>query len=142
MKNILKLFLFLILLTSACYSQAEQTPVISEVHPELKNIPIYPNSDGIMDGNPNWGDYQEEGHTVYSYIAKTINTSSVEKYYEKNMPDEWISLGTGVGSVNNKEWTNMWYYKEDVFVDISISQWTTTSCLVVIDFYSDPNYKQ
>ena len=54
MKNILKLFLFLILLTSVCYSQAEQTPVISEVHPELKNIPIYPNSDGIMDGNPNW----------------------------------------------------------------------------------------
>ena len=75
MKNILNLFLFLILLTSACYSQAEQTPVISEVHPELKNIPIYPNSNGIMDGNPNWGDYQEEGHTVYSYIAKTINPS-------------------------------------------------------------------
>ena len=58
------------------------------------------------------------------------------------MPDEWVSLGTGVGSTNDKEWTNMWYYKEDVFVNISISQWTTTSCLVVIDFYSDPNYKQ
>jgi len=129
------------LLLSSCRAQSSPTQVVDEIHPELKNMPIYPNSNGIMEGTPNWGDYQPEGHTIYSYIAKTLESNTVEKYYEKNMPDEWVSLGPSTVKINNIKSVSLLYYKEDMFVNISIIQWTTASYLVVIDFSSDSNYK-
>jgi len=72
MKNILKPFLFLILLTSACYSKPTQ--VVDEIHPELKNIPIYPKSNEIMvesfwryldKPGKLWGDLSQNSYGVY-----------------------------------------------------------------------------
>ena len=80
-------FLICIFFLLSCSPQITPTPAHNdETHPELKNIPIFPGNNSVMDGTPGI-DRLQEGHTVYSYIAQTNKPETLQNFYEEKMPE-------------------------------------------------------
>ena len=137
-QSIIWLF-FLIFVISACDTQVASTPVPGTVHPDLKDIPIYPGTESLIYGSPR-NNYQQAEHVVYSYIVYTSDSDNLVDFYEENMPASgWELLESGIYEVEKRKWESLLYFKSDKFVEITISQWTTSSYLIEIDLFSDSN---
>lgn len=143
MKHTIAWLISLMLLLSSCSSQTSSTQVVNEIHPELKNIPVYPESSAWAEGIPAMN-YHPEDMAVYSYRAKVYRSETLATYYEEAMPDygwEFLSYGPDYKADNNKG-TSIYFSKQEVVVDIQIFEWTGGYCLVSVVFYDDPTLKE
>ena len=132
----------LTLLFSACRAQTP-TQVVDEIHPELKNIPIYPESAAWAKGIPAINYYPEDT-AIYSYMAKAYKVETLVTYYEETMPNygwDFLSYGPDHKTGNSKG-TSIYFSKQKVVVDIQIFEWTVGYCQVSVIFYDDPALKE
>ena len=131
------------LLLSSCRAQTPSTPVENVIHPELKNIPVYPESTAWAKGIPAINYYPEDT-AIYSYMAKAYKAETLVTYYEETMPDygwDFLSYGSDYKVGNNKG-TSIYFSKQKVVVDIQILEWTVGNCQVSVNFYDDPTLKE
>lgn len=134
-------FLVIVLLLTSCHAHNTSTPDINEVHPELKNIPIYSDSSPLMGGMPGI-DRPQEGHKVYSYIAQTVKSETLQSFYEETMPATgWELFGNQEIEVGNSRSTTLLFSKAETIAEIVIMPWSAGSHLVIIDLSSSPNPK-
>ena len=133
-----KWLLALVLFFSACQSQTTSTPTSThETHPELKNIPIYSESSTWIVGIP--GVDTSEGYEVYSYVANVFKSETLVEFYEENMPSYgWELFEKGETEIENIKGTTLLFSKGPIIAQLEIVEWTVTSKLVSVNFYSSP----
>ena len=125
------------LLVSGCGTELSPTPSAeNEIHPELKNIPLYPGSTAWSEGIPRVS-RQFEKFQTYSYIANVFKYETLVEFYEDEMSKpEWELL---YRSEDRKTKTaDLMYAKAKTVAHIQIIPWTTNSYLVSVVFYDDP----
>lgn len=130
--------LALVLFLSACRSQTTPTPTSTlEIHPELKNIPVYPESTAWMDGIP--GVDVPERYQIYSYVADVYNSDTLVKYYEENLPSYgWELFDKTEDEIGNIKGTTLLFSKGKTIAQLEVMEWTVTSKLVSVNFYTSP----
>lgn len=138
MKQKTMVFLLVVtLLLSACRAQATPTPAENEVHPELKNIPVYPEAKGWVRGIPGVDTPQE--HEVYSYTARVPQSKTLVEFYKENMPlNGWELFSETENEIENRKSITLLFSKEGTIAELGIMEWTTASWLVTVNFYDDP----
>ena len=125
------------LLLSACLGKATSSEETVEVHPELKNIPVYPEAKGWFIGIP--GVDTPQGYEVYSYSVEVIQSKTLVDFYKENMPpNDWELFSEGKNEIHNRKSITLLFSKEGTIAQLEIAQWTTTSWLVIVIFYDDP----
>ena len=128
-------FLAVVLFLSACHTQTPSIPVENEVHPELQNIPVYPDSKGWARGVP--GVDTPQGHEVYSYPVEVFLLKTLVDFYEEQMPIAgWELLQKSEDSQTKS--ASLMFAKSKTVADIQIIPWTMNSYLVSVVFYDDP----
>jgi len=136
----LKTTLFMLVITllfSACQGKSTSSQDTIEVHPELKNIPIYPEANGWMKGIP--GVDTPQGYEIYSYPADVFQSKTLVNFYKENMPsDGWELFSEAKNEIGNRKSITLLFSKEGTIAELGIMQWTTTSWLVSVNFYDDP----
>lgn len=141
-RNSLTWFLLFTFLFAGCRAQTSPTQVSNEVRSEMKGIPLYPGDNPVMDGVPGI-DRHQEGHTVYSYIAQTNKSESIQDFYEENMPKTgWELFGNQEIEVKNRKSTILLFSKGNAIAEIELIPWSTSSYLVVIDLSNSFNNQQ
>jgi hypothetical protein len=133
--------LIVTLLVSGC--RAEPSPTASTekgIHPELKNIPLYPGSATWSEGIPG-ASQQVEKFKSYSYIANVFKYETLMEFYEDEMSKpEWELLYT---SEDRKIKTaDLMYAKAKTVAQIQIISWTANSYLVTVVLYDDPVFEE
>ena len=129
--------LIVMLLISGCRAEPSSTPPAeNEIHPELKNIPVYPGSTAWSEGIPGVRQ-QAEKFQSYSYEAKIFKYETLMEFYEDEMSKpEWGLLYT---SEDRKiKSADLMYAKAKTVAHIQIIPWTANSYLVSVVFYDDP----
>jgi hypothetical protein len=112
-------------------------PVENEVHPELQNIPVYPEAKWWTRGIP--GIDTPQGYEIYSYPAKVLQSKTLVKFYKENMPlNGWELFDEGENEIGNRKNITLFFSKERAIAQLGIMQWTTVSWLVTVTFYDDP----
>ncbi|MEO8358114.1 MAG: hypothetical protein ABI621_19595 [Chloroflexota bacterium] len=132
--------LILVLVASGCDAKTTPTPASTDqVHPELKNIPLYPESTGWKEGLPGVTQYPE-GYQVYSYIARVFKPGTIGEFYEENMSSNgWELFSTREeDNIGNRKSITLLFSKGKDIAEIVIMEWTSTSCLVSVNFFDDP----
>ena len=130
--------LALALLFSACHSQTGPTPIATpEVHPELQNIPLYPDAKGWVRGIP--GVDTPEGYEVYSYPVQVFQSKTLVKFYKENMPSNgWELFSETENEIENRKSIFLLFSKGETIAELEIMEWTATSWLVTAVFYDNP----
>ena len=130
--------LITILFLSACRAQTPPTPASTfEVHPELKNIPVYPESTAWLNGIP--GVDIPDKYQIYSYVADVYKSDTLVKYYEENMPSYgWDLFDKTENEIGNIKGITLLFSKGKTIAELEIMEWTATSWLVSVNFYSSP----
>jgi len=131
-------FLLVIILSlSACRGEASSTPEAIEVHPELQNIPVYPEVKGWQAGIP--GTNTPQGYEIYSYLVDVRQSKTLVDFYKENMPlNGWELFSEGENEIENRKSITLLFSKPGTIAQIGITQWTTASWLVAVNFYDDP----
>jgi len=131
------LLLVVILLISACRGESSSVSDTIEVHPELKNIPVYPEAKGWIIGIP--GIDTPQGYEVYSYPAEVIQSKTLVEFYKESMPlNGWKIFDEGENEIGNRKSITLLFSKEGTIAQLGIMQWTTVSWLVLVYFIDDP----
>lgn len=131
------LLLVVILLISACRGESSSVSDTIEVHPELKNIPVYPEAKGWIIGIP--GIDTPQGYEVYSYPAEVIQSKKLVEFYKESMPlNGWEIFDEGENEIEGRKSITLFFFKPGTIAQISITQWTIASWLVTVNFYEDP----
>jgi len=126
-----------VLLLSACRSQSTSNEETIEIHPELKNIPVYPEAKGWINGIP--GVDTPQGYEVYSYPAEVLQSKTLVEFYKENMPSNgWELFDEGENEIEGRKSVTLFFSKPGTIAQISITLWTTASWLVTVNFYDDP----
>ncbi len=129
--------MLLVLFPSACHKQDTAVPAsIDEIHPELANIPVYPEATAWMDGIPRVAQLPS-GVKAYSHIAKVFKYETLMEFYEDKMPDAgWELLQKSEDRETQS--AELMFAKSTTVADIQINPWTSYSYLVTVLFYDDP----
>lgn len=133
-----KWLLALVLFFSACQSQTTSTPTnTTETHPELKNIPIYLENTSWVLGIPGIGISKDI--EFYSYITNVYKMETLVTFYEENMPSYgWELFEKMETEIDNMKGTTLLFSKGTIIAQLEIVEWTVTSKLVSVNFYSSP----
>ena len=119
-KKIAQLLILAIFLTS-CRAQTTPVPLETEVHPELKNIPVYPEAKGWMRGIP--GVDTPQGHEVYSYPAETLQPKTLVVFYKENMPPNgWELFSEMENEIGSRKSITLLFSKEKTIAQLEIIQ--------------------
>lgn len=125
-------FLIFVSILSACAASPTPIAVENEVHPELKNIPVYPESTAWSEGIPDVN-RQEELQT-YSYIANVSEYETLVEFYEDKMSsDGWELLEKSEYSKTKS--AGLMFTRSKTVAHIQMIPWTTNSYLVYVVFY-------
>jgi len=110
-----------ILLLSACrghQSTSNQNTV--EIHPELKNVPVYPEALGWAASIP--GADMPQGYEIYSYPAETLRSKILVDFYKDNMPSNgWELFEEMENEIENRKSTTLLFSKQGTVAQLSIT---------------------
>jgi hypothetical protein len=129
--------LIVVLFISACRAEPSATlPVENEIHPELKNIPLYPGSTAWREGIPGVSQ-QAQKFQIYSYEANVFKYETLMEFYEEEMlKTGWELLyKTKEGKTKTAD---LMFAKAKTVAHIQVIPWTANSYLVSVVFYDDP----
>lgn len=130
------LLLVVTLLLSACRGNVTSNPNTIEFHPDLKNIPVYPEAKGWVPGVP--GVDTPQGYDVYSYPAEVLQSKTLVGFYKENMPPNgWELFSEMENEIGNIESITLLFSKGNTIAELGIMEWTTTSWLVTVNFYDE-----
>ena len=136
MKQKAVIFLLVVVIFSACRAQATSTPATNEIHPELQNIPVYPESSAWMEGIPGVNQYPYK-YPVYSYTVKTTQYKHIIDFYEEEMPaNDWELLSKSDDGKNQS--AGLMYAKSKTVAHIQIFPHSTGTYTVTVIIYDDP----
>ena len=125
------------LLVSSCRTEPSPTPSPeNEIHPELKNIPLYPGSTAWSEGIPGVSG-QAEKFQSYSYEANVFKYETLMEFYEDEMPKTGWDLLLKQKDGKTKSATLM-YAKAKTVAQIQMIPRMANSYLVTVVFYDDP----
>jgi len=133
--NITIFLLTVIFLLSACRGKAAPQEAI-EVHPELQNIPVFPEATAWMEGIPgvNQDTYK---YPVYSYTVKTIQYEHIVEFYKKEMPaNSWELLS--ISDDRKTQSAGLMFSKSKTVAHLQIYPRITGVYMVAVVFYDDP----
>jgi len=136
MKQKATVFLLIVMIFSACHAQATSTPTNNEIHPELQNIPVYPEASAWMEGIPgvNQDSYK---YPVYSYTVKTTQYEHIIEFYEEEMPtNSWGLLS--ISNDSEAQSAGLMFAKPKTVVHVQIYPRITRVYLITVVFYDDP----
>ena len=129
-------FLVLALLLSACSTLSTSTPVDNELPPDLRAIPIYPQSMGWNKGIPGVNQESENCQT-FSYVASVFKYKTLMKFYEEEMTnDGWEILGKSEDSKTKS--AEIMFARSKTVAHIQMIPWTANSYLVYVVLYEEP----
>ena len=133
-----KWLLALVLILSACHSQVTSTPISTvEVHPELKNIPTYSENTSWIRELPRVNIPKDL--ELYTYTANVYKMETLVTFYEENMPSYgWELFYKAESEFKGIRSITLMFSKSKTIADLEITDWTTTSKLVSVNFYSSP----
>ena len=141
MKQTTTIFLLVFaLLLSACRGEGDSAQDLIDIHPELKNIPVYPESTAWMEGIPGV-DRTTEKYQTYSYSVKTIEYESIADFYEEEMP----ILGWELMSKDKDSKTRsagLMFAKPNTVAHIQMMPLVTGYYLVFVVFYDDSVFEE
>ena len=129
--------LMTILLVSGC--RRESSPILSaetEIHPELKNIPLYPGSTAWNEGIPGISG-QAEKFQSYSYEANVFKYETLMEFYEDEMSKTGWELLQKEADRKTKTAALM-FAKAKTVAHIQMTPRMASSYLVTVVFYDDP----
>lgn len=129
--------LITILVISGCRAGPPATPSAeNKIHPELKNIPLYPGSTAWSEGIQGVSN-QVEKYQTYSYYANVFKYETLLGFYEDEMPkNEWELLYKDKDGKTKT--AALMFAKAKTVAHIQIIPWTLNSYLVYVVFYDDP----
>lgn len=134
--------LIAVLILSACVRlfipAAKQTaiPDKNEIHPELANIPIYPDSPAWTEGMPGM-DRSPKKLKTYSYVANVFKYETLMEFYKENMTGAgWELFQEGQDSKTKS--ADLMFSKNRTVAHLQIIPWTANSYLVSVVFYDEP----
>ena len=134
-KSIFFLLVFILSL-SACRGPSTFTEETVEIHPELQNIPIYPEASAWAEGVPGMNQVPYK-YPTYSYTVKTIQYEQIVDFYEKEMPaNDWELLSKSDDGKNQS--AGLMYATSKTVAHIQIFPRTTGIYIVTVVFYDDP----
>ena len=128
--------LVVVLLLSACRNKSATSQDSVEIHPELENIPVYPEATAWMDGLPGV-DQTTEKYQTYSDSLKTIQLERIVEFYEQEMP----IFGWELFQTNEDRKTksaDLMFAKRKTVAHIQIFSRITGVYTVLVVFYDDP----
>lgn len=129
--------LVVVLLLSACRDKSTLSQDTIEIHPELQNVPVYPEAKGWGIGIPGMDLPQE--YETYSYPAEVLQSKTLVEFYKENMPSNgWELFDEMENEIANRKSVTLLFSKEGTIAELDITQWTTASWLVTVNFYDDP----
>lgn len=135
----LKITLFMLIVTllfSACRGKSNSSQEAIEIHPELKNIPVYPKATAWGEGIPSVNQSLYK-YPTYSYTVKTIQYENIMEFYEEEMPASgWELLSKGDDSKSKS--ADLMFTKSKIVVHIQIFPRMTGVYIVTVVFYDDP----
>lgn len=130
------LLLVIILLTSACASESSSVLDTIEIHSELKNIPVYSEAKGWVEGIPGM-DQDSYKYPIYSYTVKTTEYGQIIEFYEEEMPaNNWELLS--MSDDRKTQSAGLMYAKSKTVAHIQIFPRSTGIYTIAVVFYDDP----
>jgi hypothetical protein len=136
MKQKAATFLLVVVIFSACRAQATSIPATDEIHPELQNIPAYPESSAWMEGIPGVNQYPYK-YPVYSYTVKTTQYKHIIEFYEEEMPaNNWELLSRSIDSKTQS--AGLIFAKPKAVAHVQIYPRIMGVYVVYVVFYDDP----
>ena len=128
--------LIVVLLLSACQGKSTSSRDTIKVHPELKNVPVYPEASAWAEGVPGMNQVPYK-YPTYSYTVKTIQYEQIVDFYEKEMPaNDWELLSKSDDGKNQS--AGLMYATSKTVAHIQIFPRSTGTYTVTVVFYDDP----